>query len=71
MNLKGCIWGLDDLGSLLIRKSLNSTNKIGMEWQIVFNITNSIGFKDLSINERDLWLISLDGDPYILPNICL
>ena len=70
INVKGCIWGVDELGNVLMRNSVNSLNKIGKQWQIIRNINYSLGFKDLSLNERDLWLISLDGDPFIISNVC-
>jgi len=70
INLKGCLWALDDLGNLLMRHSITAEKKIGKGWNIVKSIKDSFGFKDLTLNERDLWLISLDGDPFILPEIC-
>lgn len=61
LNMRGCLWGVDDFGNLLMKK--------GEGWENIKDPRFKHGIKSIALNEQNLWMISLDGEVFLIKNI--
>lgn len=75
--MKGCIWSSDESGNVLMRKFPNNLKNQAKNykfitedhWEIIENRIGKVKIKEISINEKNLWMISLDGEVFSISNI--